>query len=695
MVIGDSRMIDGNFRASRSALFTACALGVLAAAGIAGAQEVEGVIVRAARLPPSVGDKALSVVQIGAETLTASDKLDVALTNTPGVQLFRRTNSSGANPTTQGISVRGVAGSGAGRALVTLDGVPQNDPFGGWVIWSALPSESIESATIVRGAGAGPYGAGALTGVIALDERASVPGGFIGEATIGEVGYGRAVGVTQIEVGPTRLFVSASGERGGGFTPVRAGLGAADTPLTVEDWNAAARLSTDIGRSTLAVRIGSYQERRDSGIVGAYSRSEGNSASVTLASPPGEGQLGWRVQSWWRHSNLVNTSVSRDTRAPTNNQYSTPANGYGVNAALRKTTDNLTLEVGTDVRWADGIDYELFGANAVASYREAGGKALVGGVYGEASYLNGPWLFTGGVRVDGWRNTDAIRREVRRSDGFVTPIPVQPDASGTKPTGRVAVRRDFDGGFYSRAGAYAGFRPASLNELHRPFRVVNDVTESNPGLRPEQLYGAEAGFGFDGQNGAASANLFYNQLHDAITNVTLGGPGTYNTGKFPVITIPAGGVLRQRQNAGDVNVVGIEAEGSRRFGDLSLRTSASYTWSEVDGGAAAPQLTGLRPAQTPRFTALAGADYRVSDAFSLSADLKYESQRWDDDQNTRSLAPSFTVDLRGDYAINGPVRLFAAVDNATDETIETAETATGVESFAAPRRFRIGLTYRR
>src|SRR5205085_11487142 len=96
--------------------------------------------------------------------------LDRALGEVPGVSLFRRTSSAGANPTTQGMSLRSIGPSGAGRALVTLDGVPQNDPFGGWVIWTSLPPESIEGVSVVRGAGAGPYGAGALTGVVALEE---------------------------------------------------------------------------------------------------------------------------------------------------------------------------------------------------------------------------------------------------------------------------------------------------------------------------------------------------------------------------------------------------------------------------------------------------------------------------------------------------------------------------------------------
>ena len=117
---------------------------------------VEVVVVEAARLPPSPTDRAFAIVTVDEEAIATAPRLDEALTAVPGVQLFRRTSSNASNPTTQGMSVRSIAGSGASRTLVTLEGVPQNDPFGGWVIWSGLPPISIEQARIVRGAGAGP-----------------------------------------------------------------------------------------------------------------------------------------------------------------------------------------------------------------------------------------------------------------------------------------------------------------------------------------------------------------------------------------------------------------------------------------------------------------------------------------------------------------------------------------------------------
>ena len=80
---------------------------------------------------------------------------------------------------------------------------------------------------------------------------------------------------------------------------------------------------------------------------------------------------------------------------------------------------------------------------------------------------------------------------------------------------------------------YTGFRPASLNELYRPFRVGNDVTEANAALKPERLEGLEAGITHKGAKGLIEATAFWNRIEDPIVNVTLGaGPGTFPIGGF-------------------------------------------------------------------------------------------------------------------------------------------------------------------
>src|SRR5262249_9563979 len=158
----------------------------------------EVVVVTAPRLPEAPGTDSYSQYVIDPREIERADRLDDAIVLAAGTALFRRNDSAVANPTIQGASIRSFAPSGAGRALVLLDGVPINDVFGGWVIWGAVLPALIDHATIMRGAGAGPYGAGALTGTILLSER-DTPG-YAFDAEGGSFGARRAGGVDEFRI---------------------------------------------------------------------------------------------------------------------------------------------------------------------------------------------------------------------------------------------------------------------------------------------------------------------------------------------------------------------------------------------------------------------------------------------------------------------------------------------------------------
>src|SRR5438874_1978200 len=99
---------------------------------------------------------------------TPAQTVDDLLRQVPSFSLFRRSSSLVTHPTAQGVSLRGIGPSGASRALVLMDGVPINDPFGGWVQWSRLPLQAIEQIEVVRGGGSSVWGNDALSGVINL-----------------------------------------------------------------------------------------------------------------------------------------------------------------------------------------------------------------------------------------------------------------------------------------------------------------------------------------------------------------------------------------------------------------------------------------------------------------------------------------------------------------------------------------------
>jgi outer membrane receptor protein involved in Fe transport len=646
---------------------------------------VQTVTVRAARLAPAQAEKVFSVIQVNRVALQTQPRLDEALEEVPGLSLFRRSSSLSANPTVEGISLREIGPTGAGRALVTLDGVPQGDPFGGWVIWSGLPSDSIQSVDVVRGAGAGPYGAGALTGTIAMKERVLQPGDWAADGEAGGIGFERGSAIGDVAVGPGDLFVSASGEHSNGWIPIIAGRGAADTPLELDDRQFAARYNADLGPGVLSARVSEYSQDQGTGVANGFARTEGVAESLSWATQPTASTMGAQLQVWARQTGFSQLSLSEAaghaTATPADLQYATPADGLGVNGAIRRATSHYSWELGFDARGAEGETHELFGyaAGAFNDRRLAGGRDLVAGVYAEGSADYGPWTFTGGARVDEWRDWNGHLLNTVLSTGAATTNNQYAAKGGAVPTARVGVKRDLGDGFYARAAAYAGFRAPSLNELYRPYRVGNQSISANAALQPEKLYGGEAGVGRDFGFGSIDADVFANRMDDPIINVTT-GPTTL-----------------ERENVPEINAIGTEVQAQEHlFGDrLSLHEALSATDARVDGGSVEPQLTGKRPAQAPIWTTTAGADWKIIDRLTLSAVVRYESGRFDDDLNQNPLGTALTENARLTWTINRHADLFLNGENLSDARVATAVNTDGTVDYGEPRIISVGVSFRR
>src|SRR6266849_6175703 len=137
------------------------------------AERLEPVVVTATRTEQRLGEAPASVSVLTREDIsqTAAQSLDDLLRQVPSFSLFRRSSSLVGHPTTQGVSLRGIGPSGASRALVLVDGIPVNDPFGGWIPWSRVPLLSVEQIEVVRGGGSALWGNGALGGVINVITR--------------------------------------------------------------------------------------------------------------------------------------------------------------------------------------------------------------------------------------------------------------------------------------------------------------------------------------------------------------------------------------------------------------------------------------------------------------------------------------------------------------------------------------------
>src|SRR5207253_7026153 len=133
----------------------------------------DSITVTATRTESRLADTPASVVILNRQAIasTAAPTVDDALRQVPGFTLFRRSGSRTANPTAQGASLRGLGGSGTSRALVLDDGVPLNDPFGGWIFWGRVPRASLDRIEILRGGASDVYGSGAMSGVVQFIRR--------------------------------------------------------------------------------------------------------------------------------------------------------------------------------------------------------------------------------------------------------------------------------------------------------------------------------------------------------------------------------------------------------------------------------------------------------------------------------------------------------------------------------------------
>ncbi|HEY5048793.1 MAG TPA: TonB-dependent receptor [Rhizomicrobium sp.] len=659
------------------------------------ADEVETISVTGTRPPQPVGDAVFSTVDLDQIQLSQADRLDAALEQVPGLSLFRRATSLSANPTIQGVSLRDIAPSGAGRALVLLDGIPMNDPFGNWVVWGALPYEDIEGAEIVRGAGAGPYGAGALTGTIALDERSDIDGVSQADMSAGSLATYRAGASGGTNLEGIDFFASAAGEQSNGWIPVGAQQrGPADNHVWLDSGSVSLRGQTQIDGVLTSARLEYYDQAQGAGLEGAEARTHGLLGSLTFADAAAADDLGWRLQGWFFNSNLANTSVSvpadRSATTPANDQYATPALGLGLNAALVGSAGNFHWEAGTDLRHDSGESDEFyqFTGDAFQSGRKSGGQMLVAGLYGEGALDLQDWLLTAGVRGDYWGSAQGHLLQYTLATGAITTSDRYSARDGVVPTARLGARHNFSDGEFLRTSVYAGFRAPSLNELYRPFRVGDNETEANAGLSPEELYGAEVGWGGAVERLTWDVTGFFNQLHNAVGNVTI---GKVYCGPDPC------GILYQRQNAGDVNALGAEGEASAALTEtLAIRGAFSLTDARFQDNAR--DLSGKRPAQSPRIVTTAGVTWTPWPEWQFGGDLRWIGAQFEDDLNQYRLGSALVGDLRAEWHFRENMSLVGEIDNVANAAVNTGETSfeangSPVISLGAPRTFEISVTY--
>ncbi len=609
---------------------------------------------------------------------SASGRIEDVLSTVAGFQQFRRSDSRSSNPSAQGVTLRALGGNATSRAQMLLDGVPLADPFFGYIPFSAIAPERLESIRVTRGGGSGPFGAGALAGTIELESAdAATLGLLTGQALINDRAETELSATLAPQVGEGFAIVSGRWDRGQGFhtTPEDQRV-PATARARFDSWSASARFVQPVGEQVeLQLRGLAFEDHRTLRFEGADSSSEGQDISARLVSR-GPWQVDAVGYAQWR--NFTNIVISSSSFAKTLDQRDTPSTGIGGKLEVRPPVGGgHTLRLGTDFRRSEGdlVEDRYLASGARNGSRYAGGVNTDWGLFVENDAVLGPLTLNGGVRADRWTINDGYMQNFNAAGVLLPESAKYDDRSGWDWSVRAgAVLRATDG-VQLRAAAYTGLRLPTLNELYRPFVVFPVTTLANAELRNERLEGYEAGIDWQPAQGVAfSLTAFDNKVENAVTNVSLNED------------------TRQRQNIDAIESRGVELASQVQFGQVSFNGSLAYTDAEMRGTGAAVALDGLRPAQTPEWAASGTLSWRPRDGMLLAATLRHVGLQYEDDQEDDALPAATTVDLFAQAPLVGNLSVVARVENLFDETIVTRNQGGSID-YGVPLTGWIGVRY--
>lgn len=676
-------------------------------------------VVTATRAPQALEQVAATVKVLDAEQIRdiPAASLDSALRTLPGFSLFRRSDSLIAHPTAQGVSLRGLGPSGASRSLVLLDGVPLNDPFGGWVAWTKVPREGLARVELVPGGGSSAWGNAALGGVVhLLDDVGSTSAGNV-SALLGDYGTrSLELSVTQARNRDT-VYVRGRAFSTDGFSivaPERRGsidIGA----WSRHRWASGGWRHTFGPQLELAATARLFEETRGNGTPYQQNSSREKFAALNAAAAPAD-NFSWEAVGYAQDQSFASTfsavNATRTAETPASDQYSVPATAFGAAWTGRWRDQDSPAgshtSAGVDTRFVRGETRENFtySAGNFTRQRIAGGRQGVSGIFVfHDRPLHHTLRATAGARLDAWHEKDGHRRETDRVAGVVLRDDRYAGRSGTafSPSAGLVWQPAGEPGTRVRVHLQRAFRRPTLNELYRPFRVGPNVTEANPALDSEDVTSAEIGAEWSSGPGAKSPHssalrttlltlgvtAFWNDLRDAIGNVTLvRGPGN-----FPIVGfIPAGGVGRQRLNLERTRVQGAELSARwRPQPGISVAAEYLYNDATVRRAVRAPALVGRRIAQVPRHSASIHGSLAAPLGLKFAPRVRWIGRQFEDDENQLTLGEVVVADLGVSRVLGRRAELFLNVENLGNARIETGRTADGVVNVAAPRLIMAGL----
>jgi outer membrane receptor protein involved in Fe transport len=634
-------------------------------------RQVEQVVVTAYRSPLETLDSPASARVLDQQQLRegAVPGLAGKLRQVPGLELFRRSSSLIANPTSQGISLRGLGSTAASRTLVVSDDVPLNDPYGGWIHWEELPEVAVQSVEVVRGGASDLYGSSAIGGVINIITAQPRQNALLLTTSYGSESTTDNGLLASAKRGPWAGLLAAGILSTDGYTLVAPDLrGPVDRPSNVHAQNGLIDVEREIRNSdSIFLRGSRLNEARDNGTP-----AQKNGTRLWRYSAGADTQqLALRLYGSTEHYRQTFSSISPGRASETLTRYAEdPANELGASARWRQPLGATALFlIGADTHDVRASDDEFI--FATHSLQNTTARQRQTGIYGEALATPANWTLSASARVDHFSNFDAAQWTPSG------PAPL-PSFNETVFDPRIGISRRIGTSFALHATAFRAYRAPTENELYRTGQVGQQTTLPNSNLRSERATGWETGFQSDlpRWNSMLRVSYFWTRVNRPITALTL--------------QVTPTSTLLRRENLGQIESRGVSL-------DYELHP---VHWAVLSGGYQFADATVTRYDQQPQLVGnwipqvarnMSTTQLRVSQARLgvLSLQGRISGRQFDDDANRYLLHGYFRLDAYASRKFGHHVELFAAGENLFDRSIEVGKTP--VLTLGTPQVVRFGL----
>lgn len=645
----------------------------------------EEVTVTANRIETRIGETPASVVVLSRESIgsSAAPSLDDVLRRSAGFSIFRRSSSRSANPTTQGVSLRAVGASGASRTGVFFDGVPVNDPFGGWVQWNRVPSVSVEDVEILRGGVSSLYGDAALSGSINIAPRKAEDGTtwFLdlfggsqktvsGSSFLGWKNRDWAFDLTGVK-SQTRGYRPVDEDVRGPvdvFSGFRSSLLSARITRTITE-NSAIFLRPSYFGEVRTNGTGLQTNRTHIGqiVLGGEVRLEKRGL-----------KLSWRTFGGDQVFDQVFSAVNAARNAESLNRIQrVPVQNAGFSGYVSFLWGGHTILAGGEARNVRGASDEVAFANGSPTTAIGpGGRQSTYGLFAQDFIRIGARaVVVGSLRYDRWHNYRAFSISRPLNGSAVTLINF-PDRTESSLSPQVSVLYNISLTLSLFAGASRSFRSPTLNELYRGFRVGNVVTNPNEHLKAERTNNIEAGIGFDRGILSARTNIFWIGIDEPVSNITLSATQSL--------------ITRQRQNTGKARSVGVEADAAIRIRRFTVSAGYLFAHSTVTAFPSNPAIVGLRTPQVPKHQLTFQAEYRTG-KWNISLQGRAAGEQFDDDLNLFRLEPFGQIDIFVSRRFAKKFESYVAVENIFNSTYSVGRTP--IRTVGSPANVRAGIRW--